>query len=369
VSKDVGQHVNADVVVVAEQLRRDVPGGIGTYVSELLGALAALPRNELPAISVAASRVRGPDPLERFGFPVATIAIPGRLIAKCWDLGFGKVRAKGLVHATSFALPPSAAEVVMTVHDLAFLTYPEAYPARGLHWHEAALRKAIDNVARFVVPAQHVAEQLARAGADPKAIHVIEEGSDHLPPADEVALVELLAKHGVKSDFLLAVGTLEPRKNLRRLVAAYISIRSSLPGPWPLVVVGPAGWGDAITPAEGVVLVGGVSSGLLSALYAAARLVCYVPIEEGFGLPVVEAMRAGTPVLSSAVPSAGGASILVDPLSEASIAAGLLLGASDETVRFAAIAAGNRRANDLTWRRCAIAHLGVWRQVLEKGAA
>jgi alpha-1,3-rhamnosyl/mannosyltransferase len=257
----------------------------------------------------------------------------------------------------------------MTVHDLAFLTYPEAYPARGLRWHEQALRRAIDNVARFVVPAQQVAEQLARAGADPKAIHVVEEGSDHLPPGDEVALAALLARHGVRSDFLLAVGTLEPRKNLRRLAAAYTSIRSSLPGPWPLVVVGPSGWGDALPAMDGVVTVGSVGPALLSALYAAARLVCYVPIEEGFGLPVVEAMRAGTPVLSSAVPSAGGASILVDPLSEASIAAGLLLGASDETVRFAAIEAGDRRANDLTWRRCALAHLGVWRQVLEKDPA
>ena len=115
-------------------------------------------------------------------------------------------------------------------------------------------------------------------------------------------------------------------------------------------------------------MVGRVGPGTLSALYEAARLVCYVPIEEGFGLPVVEAMRARTPVLSSAVPSAGGASILVDPLSEASIAAGLLRAASDETVRFSAIEAGDRRASELTWRRCAQAHLALWRQILEVSA-
>ena len=129
-SEDVGRHARADVVVVAEQLRRGVPGGIGTYVSGLLtGFGRAWPQRATGDIPSLRSRVRGPDPLDRFGFPVSTIAIPSRLPSqKAWDLGLGRVRANGLVHATSFALPPSAAKVVMMVHDLAFLTYPEAYP-------------------------------------------------------------------------------------------------------------------------------------------------------------------------------------------------------------------------------------------------
>jgi glycosyltransferase involved in cell wall biosynthesis len=363
----VGVDGGVDVVVVAEQLRRSVPGGVGTYVAGLLSGLGALSSPERSGITVVASRVAAPDPLERFGFPVTTSPIPGRLIAKAWDLGIGRVRTSGLVHATSFALPPTSANLIVTVHDLAFLSHPEAYPVRGLRWHRAALHRAIDRAVAFVVPAEVVAAQLAEAGADSSLIHVIEEGADHLPAPDEAAATDLLDSHGVRSGFLLAVGTMEPRKNLRRLFASYVAVRAQLPAPWPLLVAGPSGWGDALGNApEGVVLLGSVPAPTLAALYARALVVCYVPIEEGFGLPVVEAMRAGTPVLSSLVPSAKGASILVDPFDEASITEGLLLAATDSTVREEAIEAGHRRTADLTWKRTAEAHVNLWRSVLAR---
>src|SRR5665213_2465710 len=115
-----GARACADVVIVAEQLRRRVPGGIGTYVSGLLTVLKATSASAGVAVGLVASRVRSPDPLERFGYPVRALPIPPRLMAKAWDLGRGRVEYLGLAHATSFAMPPSAAKLVVTVHDLAF---------------------------------------------------------------------------------------------------------------------------------------------------------------------------------------------------------------------------------------------------------
>jgi len=296
-----------------------------------------------------------------------SVSIPSRLIAKAWDVGFGRVHAGGLVHATSFAMPPTTAKLVVTVHDLAFLTYPEAYPGRGLRWHQDALHRSIDRATAFVVPAEQVAAQLTLAGADASAVHVIEEGADHLPDPDQAAASALLKGHGLGSAFILAVGTVEPRKNLQRLIAGYLAAAENFPMPFPLVIAGPSGWGAEIGQvSEGVVLLGRVEAATLAGLYRMARAVCYVPIEEGFGLPVVEAMHAGTPVVSSAVPAAKGASIVVDPLDVASIAKGIFTAVTDDALRARAIEAGYRRTADLTWQKCAAAHLDLWRAVLDR---
>jgi glycosyltransferase involved in cell wall biosynthesis len=262
-------------------------------------------------------------------------------------------------------MPPTAAKLVVTVHDLAFLAHPDAYPGRGLRWHRDALHRAIERASAFVVPADQVAAQLVLAGAEPSVVRVIEEGADHLPEPDDAAALKLLGAHGLDEEFILAVGTLEPRKNLRRLVSGYAIARPNLPTPYPLVIAGPSGWGDALGPLpEGVVLLGSVAAATLSALYRMAHVVCYVPIEEGFGLPVVEAMHEGTPVVSSDVPSAKGASIVVDPFNPVSIAEGLVTASADEVARASAIEAGYRRIADLTWSKCAAAHLDLWSFVL-----
>ncbi len=138
---------------------------------------------------------------------------------------------------------------------------------------------------------------------------------------------------GVVGEFLLTVGTLEPRKNVDRLVRAFARVRDSLPGPWPLVIVGPAGWGpEPPVPraADHVVFTGPVPDVVLSELYRRARAFAYVPLTEGYGLPPLEAMRVGIPtVVSDEVPSVhdlgavGPAPArIVDPLDVDDIAAG-----------------------------------------------
>lgn len=371
---------------MAEQLRRTVPGGIGTYVRGLVKGLGAM-GDAGPAIALWASRAprSGPDPLAALGLTV-TSPLPGPALVGAWDrgwAGFGGRPGSGgtatsggdvdVVHAPSLAVPPRrGAPVAVTVHDLAWRQVPEAFPARGRRWHEAALARALDRASLFVVPSRTTADALVESGASAAQVEVVDEGSDHLPAPDPVGAGAVLAGLGVTGPFLLSVGTLEPRKNLSRLVAAYRVARPRLPEPWPLVVVGPQGWGsgpappdndDATAGDEGVMLAGWVDDAVLASLYRQARVVAYVPLLEGFGLPALEAMAAGTPVVASPMPSLGGAALEVDPCDVGAIADALVVAATDDAVRSALVAAGDRRAASLTWEATARAHVDLWRSL------
>ena len=360
------------VLLLVEQLRRSAAGGIGTYVLGLLQGLDELAEadpgsDDTPELTLTASRApRGAvDPLAGLGHSLRASALPGPLLTRAWDHGL--VRAPSgvdVVHAVSVAtLEPGPSPLVVTVHDLLWRRVPDAYPRRGRHWHEAALARALKRADHFVVPAEVVAGDLVEAGASPESITVIPMGSDHMPPPDIAGARSHLAALGVHGPFLLSVGTLEPRKNLQRLIDAYESIRDGLPEPWPLVMVGPSGWGEQVTAGPGVVLAGTVSAVELAGLYASARLLAYVPFIEGFGLPPVEAMSVGTPVVASPLPSTGGAAREVDPHETASIASGLLDVATDEAVRSELIRLGSARAAELSWSSIARRHREVWDRV------
>ncbi len=356
------------VELMVQQLRRKASGGIGTYVQGLIQGLHALDPEERPHVEMVASRPpparSGPDPLEALGFPLHSSALPGPMLTRAWDHGLVRAGAGfDVVHSTSVAtLEPGNASLVATIHDLLWRRVPGAYPARGRKWHEAALQRALRRADRFVVPADVVANDLRQAGAPQHAITVIPMGSDHLPPPDLDAGAALLERMGVHGPFLLSVGTREPRKNLTRLIEAYGHIRGALPEPWPLVLVGPSGWGERIEPHPGVVMTGLISPTELSALYTTTRLLAYVPLIEGFGLPPVEAMSFGAPVVASPLPSTAGAAFEVDPRSVDAIADGLLRVAVDEGVRNRLRAAGTKRSDQLTWASIARRHLAVWNE-------
>jgi alpha-1,3-rhamnosyl/mannosyltransferase len=300
--------------------------------------------------------------LAGLGYPVHNSVLPGPLLTRAWDRGVLQApRGFDVIHAVSLAtLEPGDAVLVSTVHDLLWRRLPEAYPPRGKAWHEAALQRALRRADRFIVTSDPVACDLEEAGASPDAITIIPMGGDHLPPPDLEAGAALLERIGVHGPFLLSVGTLEPRKNLHRLTDAYRRIRGSLPEPWPLVLVGPSGWGEQVRSGPGVVLAGLVTPEELSALYSMTRLLAYVPLIEGFGLPPVEAMVFGTPVVASPLPSTAGAAFEVDPRDCDSIARGLLIVATDATVRTRLQEAGRRRAAELKWSTIARSHVSVW---------
>jgi glycosyltransferase involved in cell wall biosynthesis len=363
------------VLMVVEQLRRRVPGGSGTYAKGLLLGLRAVQGSQDradPEVTLYASRDRRrslltsragkQDPLESLGFPVVTALVPGPLLTRSWDRGIA--RAPGgfsIVHGASLAVPQEKElRTIVTVHDLAWRLVPEAYPKRGREWHEKAFLRSVEAGVEFVVPSLQVAAEVRGAGADGEKVVVIEPGSDHLPPPVGRVGTRKLDEFGVRGPFVLSVGTLEPRKNLVSLIDAFDSVRSALGADWSLVIVGPQGWGPGISAREKVVLVGAVTPEELSSLYSLASMVAYVPFVEGYGLPPLEAMRAGAPVVASKVPSIGEAARVVDPYDTQDIAKGILEVASDEGLRKQLVERGLQRAASLTWRRCARGHLDLW---------
>jgi glycosyltransferase involved in cell wall biosynthesis len=375
--------------MVVEQLRRRVPGGIGTYAE---GVLKGLRANSAVGAGTAdlqllASRPGpGPDPLGDLGWPVRSSTLPGPALTRAWDLGLvGGPTDCQVLHLASLAGPrrrhrtgPPAK--VVTVHDLAWEHVPEATTPRGRRWHRAALARALADADRFVVPSAPVRDDLVRAGAPADAVELIPGGADHLPPPDRPGAAHLLADHGVSGPYLLAVGTLEPRKNLRRVVEAFTLASPRLPDRWPLVVVGPPGWGSSgiaegkppaaaprppARPPGAVVPVGRVNAPVLAGLYEAARLLAYVPLFEGYGLPPLEAMRVGVPVVASTeVPSVTGSeepvAVRVDPRDVPGLARALVAAATDEDLRRALVAAGHSWVARRTWRHTAAAHLALW---------
>jgi glycosyltransferase involved in cell wall biosynthesis len=362
------------VVLVVEQLRRRVPGGVGRYATGLLQGLAAMTDagEAVPDVVLYASRApAGDDPLAAYGLEVISSHLPGPALTRAWDHGLVDApRRADLVHCVSLASPPSPlAPLVLMCHDLAWRQVPDTFPRRGRRWHEAAFHRARRRATRFVVPSEPVGRALIDAGVAPASIVVIAHGADHLPAPDRASATALLGRLGVEGDYLLSVGTLEPRKNLARLVEAYGRARPRFPATWPLVVVGPSGWGG-IAPdgadagaVAGVIPAGPVDDATLAALYERARLLAYVPLTEGFGFPPVEAMRQCIPVVSSPLPSLGGAGLIVDPMDVGEIADGLVRAATDDDARAELITAGTERTRDLTWTTSARAHVALWESV------
>lgn len=369
---DPGRSGETDVLLIAEQLRRRVPGGSGTYVTGLLRGLRDMGDHGLgtPPVTLFASRGTGAarrrDPLASYGLPLVTSRLVGPALTRMWDRGW--VRAPSgfsVIHGASLAVPQSrdrgGTRTIVTLHDLAWRHVPFAYPRHGREWHEAKFREALDAGREFVVPSEVVAGEVISAGAGEGRVRVIEPGGDHLPDPDRSVAEGLLAELEVSGPFVVSVGTLEPRKNLQALSDAFAKLRASLGTQWSMVVVGPPGWGPGVAERDGVVLAGAVSPVELSSLIAGASLLAYVPLMEGFGLPPLEAMQVGTPVVASKVPSVGDAALVVDPRNVDDIAAGLIEVASDQETRERLVSAGHERASKLTWKACAIRHVELWR--------
>lgn len=352
------------VTLVAEQLRRRVPGGIGTYTRGLLDGLAGLPEAQGVDLTLFAGRPPATDdPLARFGLPVESSPWPGRGLVRMWDHGRARPRRDHQVlHSTSQAFPSTTARLSVMVHDLSYRHHPEAFPRRGRRWHESSLARVLREADVVVAPSEDTAADLRREGA--RRVEVIEHGCDHLPAPDDAATGGLLGRLGLDGSFLLSVGTLEPRKNLSRLVSAYSGARPRLEESWPLLVVGPEGWGEGVAPVEGVVMAGRVPEAVLAGLYARARLLAYVPLMEGYGLPPVEAMRSGLPVVASPMPSLGGAALVVDPTDPVAISDALVVAAASGDRREELAAAGQARTAGLTWAQSARRHLELWRSLV-----
>ena len=264
-----------------------------------------------------------------------------------------RVRREGadVLHCPTFRAPfRSPAPLVVTVHDVAVLRHPETFNRWTRAYSRLAVPRVVGAADRVVAISDFTRRELVERLAVPaEKIRVVHNGAD--PP---------FRPEGPRSegDYALAVGTIEPRKNLPRVVEAARHAGVELR------VVGPPGWGRVRVDSDGAVPVGYVSDEELARLYRGARCVVYPSLYEGFGLPVLEAMACGTPVVTSAGGAteelADGAAVLVDPLDSASIAAGI-----DEAVarRDELVPLGLERARRYSWEAAASAIADVYREL------
>jgi glycosyltransferase involved in cell wall biosynthesis len=274
-----------------------------------------------------------------------------------WYLGALPAKARrdrvDVLHCPTQRAPVrSPVPLVVTVHDLAVLRHPETFN----RWTREYSRRVLPRVARAATRLIAVSEFTKRELLE--VLDVPEEKVRVIPNAvGEPFTVEGEAADG---DYVLAVSTLEPRKNLPRLVEGYE--RARLNG-LPLLVAGAAGWGDVRFDGDAVRWLGEVGDEELARLYRGARCVAYVSLYEGFGLPVLEAMACGTPVVTAQTDAleevADGAAVLVDPLDPDAIAAGL-----NEAIdrRDELRARGLERARAFDWGEVARETAAVYRE-------
>jgi glycosyltransferase involved in cell wall biosynthesis len=209
-------------------------------------------------------------------------------------------------HAPSLAVPPTTAPLVVTVNDVVFLRHPETSTPHGVRFHERGLEIARREAAAIIVPSEFTGDELVREGFDRERIHCVPPAvrAPQQPPSAG-ACARLLGR-GVRGPFLFAAGTIEPRKDHATLVAAFERVRTRHPD-LSLVIAGASGWLPKAAAHElerpGVVVLGLVSDDELDVLYRRAEIVVSASIYEGFGLPVLEALVRGRPVIASAIPA------------------------------------------------------------------
>jgi glycosyltransferase involved in cell wall biosynthesis len=286
------------------------------------------------------------------------------------------LRALDVVHATNpAAIPPTAAgqRLVVTVHDLAFEHHPNLFPRPWRALYKLGLRAAVRRADAILTPSRNTAEDvLSRTKVDPRKLHVVPLAASL--PATDIDVGEILSQLKVRRPYVLFVGTIEPRKNLVRLVRAYRRVAAT-GVPHTLILAGPLGWHHeplmrelALEGPGEIVMTGSLAPDELDAVYRAAEAFVYPSLYEGFGLPVVEAMARGIPTIASnttSVPEVSGdAALGVNPRSIREIAAAIESVCTDVELARSLATRGRARAERFSWDETARLTLGVYERVV-----
>ncbi len=355
------------VAYAIEQCWHDTPGG--TAVAALAIADELKRRDDIELHFVAGKHPAPPAPPFIPSGPVAMLPLARPWLYETWTrLNWPKVESVtgpvDVAHATGLIPSASSSPLVATLHDIAFVHSPEKFTKHGVR----VMRRSLDIVrrraAKVVCSSEASRDDLAAHGFSDDQLRLVPLGVDPTPVA--VSEVERVRHQlGLPERFVLFVGTIEPRKNLQRLSEAMVNVQRSSAVDLPLVVCGAEGWGEVSFSADADVrFVGFRPANEMRALYAASSAFAYPSEREGFGLPVLEAMAQGSPVVTSRGTAteevAGGAAVLVDPFDVDDIERGIIEAMANSEML---ITLGTARAREMTWRVAAERTSAVYREV------
>lgn len=353
------------LTLLVEQIFARVPGGTGRYSGEVAAALGASTPGGWQVRSASAWHrnlrpgripgVPGPRPL-----PVDV-----RLLARLWARGLPPLVGGTVVHALTPLAPGRlrrGQSLVVTVHDAVPFTHPETLTPHGAAWHRAMIAQAARTAAAIVVPTAAVAADLAAAGVGGQ-VRVIGEGMSGAldGPVDAARVRAARARFGLPERYAVTVGTLEPRKGLDVLLDALAGDGSGGGAPVHLAVVGQPGWGGSDLAEQArhrgitdrVHVLGRLPDTDLAAVLSGAAVSVTPSRSEGFGLPLLEAMARGVPVVHTDAPAlvevAGGAGLTVPVGNAAALATALHVVLDDPELSARMSAAGRARALDHSW--------------------
>lgn len=380
-------HIGIDAHAIGAQ-----QGGNETYIRGLIRALGEIDdRNRYTiylAEALAAEEWREGFARNHTNFEIRLLPKPTPLIRVPLFLSYELKRRPphsriDVLHVQYTAPPFCRVPVVATIHDLAFEHMPETFTRRGSFQLKLTVRRTAQRAVRIATVSEFSRQDLLRTyNLLPEKVAVtyngVESHFNTLAAPNETE--DVRQRFGISRDYLLAVGSLQPRKNLVRLIRAYAKLRTENENFQPqLVIVGRKLWlADEIFAevrkqrwAKDVILTGYVSDEDLPKLYRQATAFVYPSLFEGFGLPPVEAMACGTPVVTSNVSSlpevTGEAALLIDPLDQSAIELALLQITGDQGLRARLREQGIEQAKKFTWRAAAEKTLQLYRESYKAG--
>ena len=345
------------------------------------GLIEALSRLDVDITLYLDARLPEPEIAVSRSIPVRILHAPNGRIWSAWAFPRA-LKEDGIQMAhVQYTIPPRMpCPTVTTIHDVSFKRGPEFFRLKDRMILSWAAKRASKKAARIVVPSEHTKNELIQLyRTDPDKIAVTYEGVDkQFRPMDcNVTRAWVSGKYGIHSPYVLALGVIQPRKNLGRLLEGFAQLKGNLESEHKLVIVGKQGWKESgierriadLGLAEDVILTGYVPYGDLPALYSAADVFVYPSVYEGFGLPPLEAMACGTPVITSDCSSlpevVGEAGIMVDPYDPDAFAEAMARVLSSESLRAEMSTRGLAQASKFSWDKMAQETLEVYQTVMK----